>query len=526
MLFIAIMKINGFKSSFQKEELDTKDTLIISFVFSFLAILSTYNGIEIQGSIANTRIISIVSGGILFGPKVGIISGVVAGLHRYLIDINGITSIQCLVSSVFAGIISGVVGSQVSKEKKAYYGIICGVLSETMTMLLIGLFSRPHYLAMDIIQKICIPMIIGQVGIGILITIVQSIIREKDEVAAFQSKLALDVANKTLPYFRNVNSESLTKVCEIIKTEIKCDAVSITDNKKVVAYVGIGEEDYKIKERELSEQTQMAILENKILNIKSSKSFIKTSMIIPLTDSNGVVGALKIYYSKKYEMTHSQKSLAVGLSQLISTQMEISKIASIEDIKNKAEIKALQTQINPHFLFNALNTITSFIRINPDKARQLIINLSTYMRYNIERNDDLININEEIYQVKAYVEIEKARFNEKLNVIYDIDEDINVKIPSLIIQPLVENALQHGILKNNGRGSVNIRIKKENQKVKISVTNDGVTIDSQIIDKLKYGKMPSNKIGLYNVHLRLKLIYGQGLKIKQLSPGTHIEFII
>ena len=249
-------------------------------------------------------------------------------------------------------------------------------------------------------------------------------------------------------------------------------------------------------------------------------------MIIPLTDKEGVVGALKIYYSKKYKMTYSQKSLAVGLSQLISTQMELSKIASIEESKNRAEIKALQTQINPHFLFNALNTIASFIRINPNKARELIINLSTYMRYNLDRSNDLIDINEEIEQVKAYVEIEKARFNDKLEVIYEIDEDIEVKIPSLIIQPLVENAIQHGILKNKGKGSVKIKIRKINDKVKINVCNDGITIDDAVIENLYSGNMPKNKIGLYNVHLRLILIYGKGLKIKKLNPGTEIEFII
>ena len=144
--------------------------------------------------------------------------------------------------------------------------------------------------------------------------------------------------------------------------------------------------------------------------------------------------------------------------------MEISKIEKIKEAKNKAEIKALQTQINPHFLFNALNTITSFIRINPDKARSLIINLSTYMRYNLEVNSNLIDINKELEQVKAYVEIEQARFGDKLKVIYDIDEDIDVKIPSLIIQPLVENAIIHGIRENGGSGTVKISVKKENNK--------------------------------------------------------------
>ena len=206
--------------------------------------------------------------------------------------------------------------------------------------------------------------------------------------------------------------------------------------------------------------------------------------------------------------------------------MEISKIEKIKEAKNKAEIKALQTQINPHFLFNALNTITSFIRINPDKARSLIINLSTYMRYNLEVSSNLIDINKELEQVKAYVEIEQARFGDKLKVIYDIDEDIEIKIPSLIIQPLVENAIIHGIRENGGSGTVKIFIKKKNDKTKICVENDGISIDDNIIEKVYNDNMPENKIGLYNVHLRLKLIYDKGLTINKLNPGTKIEFYI
>ncbi|TPB34493.1 sensor histidine kinase, partial [Burkholderia pseudomallei] len=165
------------------------------------------------------------------------------------------------------------------------------------------------------------------------------------------------------------------------------------------------------------------------------------AMIIPLKENDETVGTLKIYYSKQREITESRQALAIGLSQMISTLMEISKVEQMKEAANKAEIKALQTQINPHFLFNALNTITSFIRINPDIARNLIINLATFLRYNLEFSDTTIDIKKELEQVKAYVEIEKARFGDKLNVIYDIDEDVNIKIPSLIIQPLVENAI-------------------------------------------------------------------------------------
>ena len=534
VLFIIITKIKGFKYIFQKENYKFKDLLVISLIFTALAILGTYNGIDVQGAIANTRIIAIVSGGVLFGPLVGITSGIISGLHRYIIDIGGITAFPCFVSSIFAGVLSGFFYRKISIRYKGIYAIACGIISESFSMILIYFLSKPHNIAIGIIKKIYIPMIVGQIGIGLLISIVGAIKREKEEVAAMQSKLALDIANKTLPYFRSINEESLEKICRIIKDEINSDAVSITDKNEVLAYVGVGEEAFKFPYTEISNITKCAIEENEILNIQvkkeessvSEKVDLKTVMIIPLTDSKGIVGTLKIYYTKKYDMSYSKQSLAIGLSQIISTLMEISKIEKIENEKKKSEIKALQSQINPHFLFNALNTITSFIRINPDKARNLIINLSTYMRYNLEVNDNLIDINKELEQVKAYVEIEKARFGDKLTVLYNIDDNIDAKIPSLTIQPLVENAIIHGIRKNGGCGTVVIGVKKEDGYTKVWVENNGIPIELDIIKRVYSGEMPENKIGLYNVHLRLKLIYGQGLNIYRLSTGTKMEFYI
>ena len=498
VLFIIITKIQGFKYIFQKENYKLKDLFIISLIFTALAILGTYNGINVQGSLANTRIIAIVSGGVLFGPLVGITSGIISGFHRYITDIGGITAFPCFISSIFAGLLSGFFYKKISSKYKWIYGIACGVISESFSMILIYLLSKPHNIAIGIIRKIYIPMIVGQIGIGFLISIVDAIKKEKEEVAAMQSKLALDIANKTLPYFRSINEKSLEKICRIIRDKIKSDAVSITDRNEVLAYVGVGEEAFKSPHTEISNITRCSIRENKILNIQvkkeessiSEKVNLKTAMIIPLIDSKGVIGTLKIYYTKKYDMSHSKKSLAIGLSQIISTLMEISKIEKIEKEKKKAEIKALQRQINPHFLFNALNTITSFIRINPDKARNLIINLSTYMRYNLEVNDNLIDINKELEQVKAYVEIEKARFGDKLTVLYNIDDNIDAKIPSLIIQPLVENAIIHGIRKNGGCGIVVIGVKKEDGYTKVWVENDGITIDFDIIERVYSGKMP------------------------------------
>jgi len=165
--------------------------------------------------------------------------------------------------------------------------------------------------------------------------------------------------------------------------------------------------------------------------------------------------------------------------------------------------------------------------MSPDRARELIINLSTYMRYNIENVMNLSDIYKELEQVKAYVEIEKARFGDKLNVEYHIDDDVNVKIPSLIIQPIVENSIKHGIMKNGNSGTVSIMVNNiSNHKVEVIVQDDGIGIPEEVIRRVYSGNVQQNKIGISNVHNRLKYIYGEGLNIERLEKGTRISFIL
>lgn len=529
MCLFIITRIQSFREIFLKDVYEKKDYIIICIVFSVFAVLATYTGINVEGSLVNVRTITIVSGGVIFGPVVGIVTGVISGVHRYIIDINGITSMPCLISSIIAGAVSGYINKKVKRNYRWIAGIGAGMLSETISMILILILSRPHSLGVDIVSKIAIPMILGQISVGFIVLLVQSVEDDKERIAAKQAKLALDIANKTLPYFRNINKESLNKICEIIKEDIQADAVSITDKKDILAYVGAGQEFYNIGHEIIGEETKEVINSGKIIikndHLEEKSLMLKSAIIIPLEEKNEVIGTLKIYYRKEHKITYSLQSLAIGLSQIISTLMEVSKIEQMKEMANKAEIKALQTQINPHFLFNALNAITSSIRINPDKARELIINLSSYLRYNLELNDEFIDIRKELKQVMDYIEIEKARFGNKLNIVYDID-DMEVKVPSLSIQPLVENAIVHGILKDKGSGTVKISVKDCKDKVKISIRDSGIGISEEVIENVYNNSVPENKIGLYNVHLRLKLIYGEGLLIERLNKGTNIEFYV
>ncbi|MDC4168574.1 histidine kinase [Photobacterium damselae] len=516
-----------FQDIVKKKNRRPIETAMISLLFILFAVFSTYTGVKVDGSLVNVRIIAVISGGIIFGPWIGIPAGIIAGIHRYLIDIDGPTSVACLITSVIAGLLATWIHKKCAPKQYAKLGILAGMVCEALTMTLIVVLSNNDSQAYTIVSHISFPMITGTLCIGLIIKLVQDLDEEKDLVAARQAKLALDIANKTLPYFRKSNRESLMAVCNIIRHETEADAVSITDTQDVLAYVGIGEENYLDAYHKISTMTQQAVttgqqIISNNLNIHNFHSLL----IIPLCENGEVTGTLKIFYRQPNQVKPSLREMAIGLSQLISTQMEVSRIDQLRTMASKAEFSALQSKINPHFLFNALNAISTLVRIRPDQARELIANLADFLRYNLDHTDELIDIQEELQQVKDYVAIEQARFGNKLSVNFDID-DVHNKIPALLLQPLVENAILHGIQPSAKPGQVSILVKRLlTDEVQVTIEDTGVGIKPEVITKLRNGNMESHRIGLQNVHQRLLLLYGEGLEIVSDKHGTKMSFII
>lgn len=525
-----------FRKMFQKHKFSVKEVAILSLIFGGFGILGTYVGVEIHGAIANTRLIGVMSGGILYGPVVGSAAGLIAALHRLAIRGGRFTAVPCALSTLIGGLSSSYVYKKSNKHNRWLYGLFSGIIMESAEMLLILVLSKPLSQAIQVAKDIYLPMALTNgAGIAVLIMLIQNVFDEKEEIAAKQALLAIEIANKTLPYFREVNNDSFKKICTIIKESIGADAVAITDREKILAHVGVGSDHHAIGQKPLTPSTIRAIEEGVMISFnhpdetecRDEKCSLKSLIIAPLIYNNRSVGTLKIYYAYENAISFSNEKLAMGLSQLISTQLEISKVRKLQDLASMAEIKALQAQINPHFLFNTLNTISSLMRTDINKARNLIVNFSTYLRYNMESGENLVSIKKELEHVQAYVEIEKARFGKNLNVIYDIENGIDIKVPPLIIQPIVENSILHGILEGSGRGTVRITIKKAGEKgVLISVYDDGRGFPSEIIDMINSVEKKGRRVGLLNVHNRLKITYGEGLKIRNLEKGSVVSFTV
>ena len=534
MIAFFFIKIDRANIIIKSKAKTKKDIVALSFFFSLLSISGTYIGLNFNGAILNTRNVGVIAGGILGGPYVSIITGLVAGIHRAFVNLGRETAIPCAISTIIGGFLTAYVHRFIKNKDRIFFGFFLACTIENLSMGLILILLKDKILAQNIVTSFYIPMVLmNSIGASVLILIVEDIIQKSEIVAGNQAKLALEIANKTLPYFRE--TENLSEVCKIIAENLGAKATVITDKKDIIA--GFSFDKAEITKTAIKSNNTRKVLKTGevMLVIKEDDEIIedfldisphiKSCIILPLKEKNDVNGTLKIFFDTAEKITEKNRYLMIGLSHLISTQMEISKVENLISLLKYSELKALQSQINPHFLFNVLNTMTSLIRTNPEKAREVTIDLSNYLRYNLDNNLKSVELIKELNQIDTYIKIEKARFGEKLNIIYDVDESLyNFQIPSLIIQPLVENSIKHGILKKRDKGFVKIIVKKIDKDIEVAIEDDGVGIEQAVIDNLD--KKIEENIGLKNVHQRLKLLYGEGLNITKLEQGTRIKFKI
>lgn len=198
-----------------------------------------------------------------------------------------------------------------------------------------------------------------------------------------------------------------------------------------------------------------------------------------------------------------------------------------DERERKLELQFLKSQIRPHFINNAMNAIISISRTDTDKARKLLIEFSKYLQncYNLGNLDDKIPIENELSFVQAYVALEEARFSDSLYIEYDID-DIFLMIPPLTLQPLVENAIIHGIKGKSGDGHVLIYIKECGDFVKVGVTDDGIGIADELIDKLLSNERKITGVGVHNINRRMKRLYNTELHLNNRPEGGVDAYII
>jgi len=352
----------------------------------------------------------------------------------------------------------------------------------------------------------------------------------------------LQLADKTFLYLKDgLDNESALFVAQIIKDISNIPAVAITDREKVLTFLGEGckkhQSSYPIK----TQATLDAISDGKMRIIRNNADFdcrqkdcncpMSSVVIIPLYDKKNVVGCMKFYGSSNRRMSEETIKQAVGIGKLLSMQIQLASYDRQIQLNTEAKLDALQAQINPHFLFNTLNTIKMYINKDTEYARQLIVSLATMLRYLLGKFGRFITLGKEISYIKDYIAIEKARYLDRITIKFILPKNIdNIEVPVFCIQPIVHNAVIHGILPKDSKGIVVVRVVNENNELLISIEDNGVGMkEEQVIQAYKSGFGSGCGIGLSNVNERLKILYGEdhGIKISsEYMHGTTVSFKI
>jgi two-component system sensor histidine kinase LytS len=372
-------------------------------------------------------------------------------------------------------------------------------------------------------------------GTAFFILLIRQIHEENDRAGAVKAQLALSIATQTLPILRNgLNQYSCEAAAKIIYEASGVDAVSFTNTESILAHIGVGTDHHKVGHLITTNMTKKVLLSKHYMvgqtqldiECPNKSCKLKACIVVPLFMKENVIGTLKLYKKFENSITSSDIELAKGLAHLFSTQLELSEIYYQKELLGKAELKALQAQIHPHFLFNALNTIVSFCRTDALKARDLLMQLSYYLRNSFKTTGEFIPLAQELKHIESYLSIEEARFSERLEVQYFIDAQIDCLVPPLILQPIVENALKHGLMSTKKGGKLEIYAYRENSDIVVEIKDNGIGMTEAKIKTILEGNDLSAGIGINNVNDRLKSIYGTSLQIESyVDKGTIVKLI-
>ena len=216
-----------------------------------------------------------------------------------------------------------------------------------------------------------------------------------------------------------------------------------------------------------------------------------------------------------------------SLAKLFSVMLELGEAEHQIALRKQAEFRALQSQINPHFLFNALNTISGLCLTDPDRARKTILVLAAYFRQTLTINEPFVTLEQEVSNVDNYLMLTEARFEGALHVKCSLHDDLTkLRLPPLILQPIVENAVRHGFVSVDDR-RVDICIRQDDERAYIRVSDQGHGFPPEVLRKLEDPNDPTYT-GLFNVRKRLRSIYGEqcSFTIGSSERGSTVAFSI
>ena len=337
---------------------------------------------------------------------------------------------------------------------------------------------------------------------------------------------ALHAATSTLPHLRRgLSGRTAERAVPYLRALTGAAAIALADTRSVLAIDGEGRE--QVRPGDLLSRLLERARDNRLHIVPRLVSSdptcpLKSAVLAPLVAQDKRIGTLIAFYRSTGRPSHHELRVVQEAASLVSAQVELSLVAEQEERLAQAELRALRAQISPHFIYNALAAVAGDIHARPEEARDLLTDFAEFTRYLFRDGRSYVTLGEEIDHVERYLRLEQARFRESLHVTIDVPESTRgTVVPAMSVQPLVENAVRHGVERRAGTGRVTISAQIVGGDVELRVSDDGIGIEPERLGAVLAGA--GGGIGVSNVDGRLRATFGEryALRIESdLGEGT------
>jgi two-component system LytT family sensor kinase len=338
--------------------------------------------------------------------------------------------------------------------------------------------------------------------------------------SAMQS--AVHATTSLLPHLRRgLTDASAPHAAPQLRMLTGAGAVALADTNEVLAFDGLGADHHQAGD-ELASLAGAAgddrLRVEPRLQCPHPGCRLRSAILAPIVVRERRIGTLVALYERPGRLRLEETRVVGEAAALVSAMVELSEVEAQGERLARAELRALRAQISPHFIYNALAAVASFIHSRPEEARELLTEFAEFIRYAFARQRAYVTVADELRNAEKYLRLEQARFGERLKVRVQVDPEVlQAVLPVLSLQPLVENAVRHGVESRPDGGLVAIEGIDLGNDVALRVTDDGAGIDPDTARDALAGQGPG--IGLGNVHGRLQSTFGEGYGLEVEAPG-------
>ena len=339
----------------------------------------------------------------------------------------------------------------------------------------------------------------------------------------------LHTASLASPALREgLNPESVERSLRHLRNLLGTAAVAIADTHELLGYDGLSTHHAE-QAHDLAQQaivaTSTVVAGRADLTCETEGCLVQHAIASPLIIDDRVAGALVALTDRS---SASLLRATEEVADWVSGQLELAELDESRHRLVRAEVRALRAQISPHFIYNSLGAIASFVRTDPDRARDLLLEFADFTRYSFRQHGEFTTLAEELRSVERYLLLEQARFGDRLRVTVQVaPEVLGVTVPFLCLQPLVENAVQHGLQSVAEGGRISIEARDADLECLISIEDNGAGQDPARIRAVLSGDAGGDAVGLANVDERLRTTFGDeyGLVVET-APGAGTKVVV